>query len=253
MQIAWLMKANNDLIAKLSETTTQIDNRIREFSNMTFVGGGGGNAAPKSGLSYADINAKLAEIQAKLFDPNTDEREGEKLNIEYEKLITELEQTSEYQKEQEEQKNKWKKENESPNREAFDKVYANLKAMPENKLNAVFKRKPELKFILRTPDQLQKAHVNDFKQVSTQNLLLIEARALYHNMPAFRKDQEQQCQFVDQLRQKIEIDAAKPPATAPPPIEPKKKVVIKAKKGGGGGGGSGDFLQELLQKRKKKE
>jgi len=259
MQIAWLMKANTDLMQKLTDTTSQIDKKIQEFSTMTFVGGGGGKAAPKSGLSYADINAKLAEIQAKLFDPNTDEREGEQLNIEYEKLITELESTSEYQKEQEETKNKWKKENEAPNREAFDKVYANLKAMPENKLNAVFKRKPELKFILRTPDQLLKAHVNDFKQVSTQNLLLIEARALYHNMPVFRKDQEQQGQFVEQLRQKIEIDAAKPAATAPPPIEPKKKVVIKPKKGGGGGGGGdaggagGDFLQELLLKRKRKE
>jgi len=260
MQIAWLMKANTDLMQKLTDTTSQIDKKIQEFSTMTFVGGGGGKAAPKSGLSYADINAKLAEIQAKLFDPNTDEREGEQLNIEYEKLITELESTSEYQKEQEETKNKWKKENEAPNREAFDKVYANLKAMPENKLNAVFKRKPELKFILRTPDQCLKAHVNDFKQVSTQNLLLIEARALYHNFPVFRKDQEQQGQFVEQLRAKIEIDAAKPAATAPPPIEPKKKVVIKPKKGGGGGGGGGgdggaggDFLQELLLKRKRKE
>jgi hypothetical protein len=256
MQIAWLMKANTDLIQKLNDTTGQIEAKIKEFSNMTFVGGGG-KAAPKSGLSYADINAKLAEIQAKLFDPNTDERESEQLNIEYEKLITELESTAEYQKEQEEQKNKWKKENEAPNKEAFEKVYANLKAMPENKLNAVFKRKPELKFILRTPDQLLKAHVNDFKQVSTQNLLLIEARALYHNMPTFRKDQEQQSQFVEQLRQKIEIDATKPPpASAPPPIEAKKKVVIKTKKGGGGGGGGGsggDFLQELLQKRKRKE
>jgi len=132
--------------------------------------------------------------------------------------------------------------------------------MPENKLNAVFKRKPELKFILRTPDQLLKAHVNDFKQVSTQNLLLIEARALYHNMPPWRRDQEQQSQFVEQLRAKIEIDAAKPAITAPPPIEPKKKVVIKPKKAGGGGGGGGgggagggDFLQELLLKRKRKE
>jgi len=255
MQIAWLMKANNDLLQKLNDTTSQIDTKIKEFSNMTFVGGGGSRPVQKSGLSYADINAKLAEIQAKLFDPNTDERESEQLNIEYEKLITELESTAEYQKEQEDQKEKWRKENEAPNREAFDKVYANLKAMPDTKLNAVFKRKPELRFILRTPDQILKAHVNDFKQVSTQNLLLIEARALYHNLPPFRKDQEQQAQFIDQLRQKIESENSKPKA-APPPIEPKKKVVIKAKKGGGGGGGgggSGDFLEELLQKRKRKE
>jgi len=256
MQIAWLMKANNDLLQKLTDTTSQIDNKIKEFSTMSFTGGGGGGGprpGPKSGLSYADINTKLAEIQAKLFDPNIDERESEQLNIEYEKLITELEQTPEYQKEQDELKEKWRKDNEAPNKEAFDKVFANLKAMPENKINAVYKRKPELKFILRSPDQLLKAHVNDFRQVSTQNLLLIEARALYHNMPPFRRDQEQQAQFVEQLRQKIENENAKPKA-APPPIEPKKKVVIKTKKGGSGGGGSGgDFLQELLQKRKRKE
>jgi hypothetical protein len=254
MQIAWLMKANTDLLDKLNHTTSQIDNKIKEFSNMKFSGGGGGGGpVHKSGLSYAEINAQLAEIQAKLFDPNIDERESEKLNIDYEKLITELESTPEYQKEQEEQKDKWKKENEAPNKEAFDKVYANLKAMPENKINAVFKRKPELKFILRTSEQIQKAHVNDFKQVSTQNLLLIEARALYHNMPPFRKDQEQQVQFVEQLRQKIESENSKPKANAPPPIEPKKKVVIKTKKPAGGGGGGGDFLDELLQKRKRKE
>jgi len=254
------MKANNDLLQKLTDTTSQIDNKIKEFSTMSFTGGGGGGPrpGPKSGLSYADINTKLAEIQARLFDPNIDERESEQLNIEYEKLITELEQTPEYQKEQDELKEKWRKENEAPNKEAFEKVFANLKAMPENKINAVYKRKPELKFILRSPDQLLKAHVNDFKQVSTQNLLLIEARALYHNMPPFRRDQEQQAQFVEQLRQKIENENAKPKA-APPPIEPKKKVVIKTKKGGGGGGGGGsggsggDFLQELLQKRKRKE
>jgi len=259
MQIAWLMQANKDLLDKLNDTTTQIDTKIKEFSNIKFTGGGGGgglSAGQKSGLSYAEINAQLAEIQAKLFDPNIDERESEKLNIDYEKLIQELEGTSEYQKEQEGQREKWKKDNEGPNREAFDKVYANLKAMPENKLNAVFKRKGELKFILRSPDQLLKAHVNDFKQVSTQNLLLIEARALYHNMPTFRRDQEQQVQFVEQLRQKIESDSTKPKATAPP-IEAKKKVVIKAAKpaagGGGGGGSGGDFLEELLQKRKRKE
>jgi len=258
MQIAWLMKANKDILDKLNDTTSKIDTKIKEFSNMTFTGGGGGKAIPKSGLDYAEINAKLAEIQAKLFDENTDERESEQLNIEYEKLITELEQTPEYQKEQEEQKEKWRKENEAPNKEAFEKVYANLKAMPETKLNAVFKRKPELKFILRTPEQLTKAHVNDFKQVSTQNLLLIEARALYHNLPPFRRDQEQQAQFVEQLRQKIEIDNAKP-KSAPPPIEPKKKVVIKTKKpaaaaaASSGGAGGGDFLQELLLKRKRKE
>jgi len=255
VQIAWLMKANDDLIQKLSKTTTLIDEKMKEFANARFAPAGPGGAATKSGLTYDEINAKLAEIQSKLFDPNTDEREGEQLNIEYEKLITELEQTPEYQKEQEDIREKWKQENEAPNKEAFDKVYANLKNMPDSKLTAVFKRKPELKFILRTPKQLLAAHANDFKQVSTQNLMLIEARALYHNMPVFRRDQEQQLQFVQQLQTKIEQEMAKPQKPAPPPIQPKKAVVIKTKKsgGGGGGGGGGDFLQELLQKRKRKE
>jgi len=261
-QIAWLMKANDDLMQKVLKTTSLIDEKMKEFSNVKFVAGpGGGGPAAKSGLTYAEINAKLAEIQSKLFDPNTDEREGETLNIEYEKLITELEQTPEYQKEQEDQREKWRKENEIPNKEAFEKVAANLKAMPDQKLTAVFKRKPELKFILRTPEQILRAHANDFKQASTQNLILIEARALYHNMPVFRRDQEQQAQFVQQLQSKIEEEMKKPSKPAPPPISAKKKVVIKTKKGGGssggggggGGSGGGDFLSELLQKRKRKE
>jgi len=255
VQIAWLMKANDVLIQKLSKTSNLIDEKMKEFANVKFTGGSA--AIPKSGLDYAEINAKLAEIQSKLFDPDIDERLSEQLNIDYEKLITELESTPEYQKEQEEVREKWKRDNEAPNRDAFEKVSANLKAMPEQKLTAVFKRKPELKFILRTADQMMKAHVNDFKQVSTQNLLLIEARALYHNMPVFRRDQEQQSQFVQQLQTKIELEMAKPQKPAPPPIEAKKKVVIKTKKpaagGGGSGGSGGDFLGELLAKRKRKE
>jgi len=218
---------------------------------MTFVRSSGGNNVSKSGLSYADINSKLAEIQSKLFNPKTEERESELLNIEFEKLITELEQTPEYQKEQDERKNKWKIENQASNREAFDKVSAYLKATPESKLNIILKRKPELKFISRSPDELLKAHVNDFRQLSTQNLVLIEARALYHNMPGFRRDQEQQVQFLDQLRQKIEMELTKPVVIASPPIEPSKKVVIiKTKKGGGGTGG--DFFTRTITETKEK-
>jgi hypothetical protein len=120
MQIAWLMKANNDLLQKLTDTTSQIDTKIKEFSNMKFTGGGGGmGSVQKSGLSYAEINAQLAEIQAKLFDPNIDERESEKLNIDYEKLITELESTAEYQKEQDEQKKQMEKRKRSPEQRSF--------------------------------------------------------------------------------------------------------------------------------------
>jgi len=254
-QIDWLKKTHADLMAKLEQTQTLMDKKMEEFSKIQFTGGGM-SAAPKSGLSYKEINEKLAEIQKKLFDPDIDERESEKLNIDYEKLITELEGTDEYKKEQDDARDKWRKDNEAPNKAAFDQVYASLKAMPDAKLTAVLKRKAELKFLLKTPDQINKAHVNDFKQVSTQNLNLLEARALYHNMPPFRKDQEQQMQFFIQLQTKIEQEMAKPQTPAPPPIAAKKKVVIKKKKeseGGGGGGAGGGFLEELLAKRKRKE
>eukprot|EP01124_Arcella_intermedia_P030078 TRINITY_DN6500_c0_g1_i2.p1 TRINITY_DN6500_c0_g1~~TRINITY_DN6500_c0_g1_i2.p1 ORF type:complete len:947 (-),score=247.18 TRINITY_DN6500_c0_g1_i2:91-2931(-) len=255
--IAFLAKAQAELAARLKTTEDIMNKKMEELSKMQFVGTPGGGSVSKSGLSFKEINEKLAEIQSKLFSGDIDERESETLNIEYEKLITELEQTDEYKKEQEETRDKWKRENEAPNREAFEKVTALLKTMEDAKLTAAFKRKPELRFLLKTPEQLLKAHVNDFKQVSTQNLNLLESRALYHNMPAFRKDQEQQAQFVVQLQAKIEQEMAKPQVAAPPPIQPKKTVVIKKKAagggGGGGGGGAGGFLDELLAKRKRKE
>jgi len=219
---------------------------------------GGGAPAKKSGLSYEDINQKLAEIQAKLFDPNTDEREGEQLNIEYEKLITELEQTPEYQGEQEKIKEKWKQENAPLNKASFEEVSQKLKSMNDSQLTNLLKKKPELKLLQRTPDQIMKAHENDFKQCSTQMLDLDDARALYHNMPAFRKDQAKQCEWVQQLQQKIEVEASKPKVKAPPPIQATKKVVIKKAEPADDGGGGGDedgggFLAELLKKRKKRD
>jgi len=174
------------------------------------VTGGGGAAIPKSGLDYDEINKKLAELQTKLFDENTDEREREQLNIEYEKLITELEQTPEYKREQEEAKEKWKTENTPLNKDAFDRVLADLKAKTDQQQQQIYSRKPELKLLLRTPDSLLKAHVNDFKTLSTQNLDEDEARGLYHNMPKFRPDQDKQCEWVEQLRMKIETEKGKP-------------------------------------------
>jgi len=231
---------------------------MEEFKKLQQTGGLGPSPIQKSGLSYADINAKLAEIQAQLFDPNIDERESERLNIEYEKLITELESTDEYKREQDQAREKWKKDNEGPNRAAYEELYSSLSGLGEPQRSNLLKKKAELKFLLKTTEQIAKAHVNDFKQVSTQNLTLQEARAIYHNMPEFRKDQEQQMQFVVQLQAKIETEMTKPQVAAPPPIQAKKKVVIKKAKntdsgGGGGGGSGGGFLDELLAKRKRKE
>jgi hypothetical protein len=53
----------------------------------------------------------MEEIQTKLFAPDIEERESEALNIEYEKLVTELESTKEYQAEKAAEEKKWKDEN----------------------------------------------------------------------------------------------------------------------------------------------
>jgi len=254
-QIAWLQKMNKDLMDKISESTKVMDDKMNQIKNMVVTGGGGGGNMPKSGLSFSEINAKLAEISAKLFDENTDDREKEQLNIEYEKLITELEGTAEYQKEQEEAKERWKQENEPINRDAFERVRADLVSKNETQQQQIYGRKPELKLLLRTPDQILKAHVNDFKTLSTQNLDEDEARALYHNMPKFKKEQEKQMEWTEQLRNKIETEKGKPKKKPPPPIQATKKVVIKKAEpvDDGGGGEDGGFLAELLKKRKKRD
>jgi len=105
------------LLLPLEQTQQLMDKKMEVFSKVQFTGGAGGiSQAPKSGLSYKEINEKLAEIQKQLFDPDIDERESETLNIEYEKLITEFEGTDEYKKEQEEAREKWKKDYEGPNK-----------------------------------------------------------------------------------------------------------------------------------------
>ena len=74
-------------------------------------------------------------------------------------------------------------------RAALDELRAKLATMNPNERNTLLGRKPELKFLGFSQDQIMKKHVNDFKGVTTQNLDEQEARALYACMPAFRKEQ----------------------------------------------------------------
>lgn len=74
-------------------------------------------------------------------------------------------------------------------RAALEELRAKLATMAPNERNTLLGRKPELKFLGFTQDQIMKKHVNDFKGVTTQNLDETEARALYACMPAFRKEQ----------------------------------------------------------------
>jgi len=259
LTIAMLKQQTEELMIKLEEQSNRMENRFSEMTtkieNVAKMGPGPGmGAVVKSGLSYKEIQDKMEEIQKKLFDPDIEERESEALNIEYEKLITELESTAEYKKEQDDIVKKWKEENNPLNMKALDSVRNALNALSPMKKTAALKRKPELKFVECTPDQINKKHVNDFKGLTTQNLTLEEARALYGVMPEFRKDQESQLMFLGQLKDKIELEMKKPKEKAPPPIVAKKPVVFKkpppGKPGAGGDAGGGDFLAELVKKRK---
>jgi len=257
LTIAILKQQTEELMRRLEEQSKNMENRFSEMStkieNVAKMGPvGGGAVVHKSGLSYKEIQDKMEEIQKKLFDPDIEERESEALNIEYEKLITELESTAEYKKEQEDVVKKWAQENGPLNQKALESVRASLGSMTPMKKTAALKRKPELKFIECTPDAIMKKHVNDFKGLTTQNLTLEEARALYGVMPEFRKDQESQLQFIGQLKDKIENEMKKPKDKGPPPIVAKKPVVFKKPPPGKGAAsdGGGDFLAELVKKRK---
>jgi len=260
LTIAMLKQQTEELMRRLEEQSNRMENKFSVLStqieNVAKMGPGPGSGAviQKSGLSYKEIQDKMEEIQKKLFDPDIEERESEALNIEYEKLITELESTAEYKKEQEDVVKKWKEENNPLNNKALEKIRASLESLAPMKKAAALKRKPELKFIECTPDQIMKKHINDFKGLTTQNLTLEEARALYGVMPEFRKDQEAQLMFLGQLKDKIENEVKKPKEKAPPPIVAKKPVVFKkppqGRPGAPGGDAGGDFLAELVKKRK---
>jgi len=246
-----LMKRLDQQAAMMKDKFTEVDQKIKNVAAMGPVGGG--VVVRNTGMSYAEIQAKMEEIQAKLFDENIEERESEALNIEYEKLVTELESTKEYQEERDREIKAWKDENIPLNRAALERVRSELASFPPMKKTAALKRKLELKFVDCDPDQIMKKHVNDFKGLTTQNLTLEEARALYACMPEFRKDQEAQLQFLGQLKDKIENEMKKPKVKPPPPIVAKKPLVFKPPaqgRGGNRGGGDGDFLAELVKKRK---
>jgi len=241
-----LMRRLDEQANMMKEKFQDIDVKINKVATMGPVGG---TVVRNTGMSYTEIQSKMEDIQRKLFDENIEERESEALNIEYEKLVTELESTKEYQEEREREVKAWKDENGPLNRAALERIRSELASFPAMKKTAALKRKPELKFLDCDADQITKKHVNDFKGLTTQNLTLDEARALHACMPEFRKDQDQQLQFVAQLKEKIENEMKKPKVKPPPPIVAKQPLVFKAPPQRGGGQ-QGDFLQELMKKRK---
>ena len=66
-------------------------------------------------MAYPELKQKLAEMQLKLMSDDTDPREQENLNVEYEKLTHQLEKMPEYHQEQEAAEQTWRVENQEEN------------------------------------------------------------------------------------------------------------------------------------------
>jgi len=243
-EIAYLQEQVKKLVAMDQQTSENLNLLISNLNSKVDKLGGSMGATPTK--SYAELNERLAVLRDKLFDPDTPERDCETFNIEYEKLISELEQTPEYQREQEELVAKWKKGNEELNKAALVTIRTMLAGLSPQELSTKLSKKPELRLLSLAPEQLLRKHENDWKGITTQSLDETEARALYAAMPAFRKDQFPQTQFVEQLKNRIESEAIKPKTKLPPPIVATKKVTFKKAPPGTGMG----FLDELVRRRK---
>jgi len=147
LTIAMLKQQTEELMRKLEEQSNRMENKFTEMTtkieNVAKMGPGpgSGGVVHKSGLSYKEIQDKMEEIQKKLFDPDIEERESEALNIEYEKLITELESTAEYKKEQEDVVKKWKEENNPLNTKALEKCTRNFECIVSYEKNSCIETK----------------------------------------------------------------------------------------------------------------
>jgi len=160
-EIENLKKTTEMLMVRLetmsSEFNSTVEGLSKKIDNIPVgMPGSGAAVVRNTGMSYAEIQAKMEEIQVKLFDENIEERESEALNIEYEKLVTELESTKEYQAEKAAEIQKWKDDNTPLNEEALRKVRGELASYPPMKKTAALKRKIELKFLDCDPDQIMK-------------------------------------------------------------------------------------------------
>jgi len=140
LTIMFLKNQTEELMKKLQEQADMIQKRFQDMDNkietVAKQGPVGGQVVRNTGMSYKEIQEKMEEIQKKLFDPDIEERESEALNIEYEKLVTELESTKEYQAEQAAVIQQWKDENIPLNKAALEKIRSELASFPPMKKNS---------------------------------------------------------------------------------------------------------------------
>ena len=95
-----------------------------------------------TGFSPSELESKMSEIQVKLFDENIEERELEALNIEYEKLIIELESKKEYIDQIYFEKSVWNNENADVNKYIIYLFFYFTRIDHKRDLNSYFNSEP---------------------------------------------------------------------------------------------------------------
>jgi len=204
----------------------------------------------------------MEDLQKILFDPNTEEKELERANIEFEKLIQDLEKTTEFQEEKIKEREDWKNTNEPINRDALKQVRETLTNLNKSSFEKFIKKmtkKPVLKLVLMEKEDIMKKHQNDFKFILS-NLSLLELRAVFGALPSFRSDQEIQVKLVENLKEKIDevsknppkpkVKKPKPTGGMPPPPPPLTVIKNNNNKSKGGATDTNGLFEELLKKRK---
>jgi len=201
--------------------------------------------------SYEDIKKDIERLQQLIFAEGTSPNELTSANIQLEKVMHEYEATPEFQAEKRKSQREWRKLNEPLNKKAFEIVNAHLsKQMSENRreFDECLKKKPELRLISLSKEDILKKHGNDFASFSL-NLTEVELRALRYCMPHFRKEQARQAEFVKTIETKIQ---AKVVQKQTPKQKPKKSKTVTTWKpiprNDATPATSGSFLEELLKK-----
>lgn len=254
------LEAKNSKLDALFDKLGQLDkldqlfNKINAMAAGGFAmgggGGGGGGGAPRN--NSEELKKEIESLQAILFNPNSTEKEIADANIKLEKAMSDYEKTPEYQMEVAKQKAEKRAKHEPLNKAALAKMKQiyNPQSVKQNpELLQKIGENPELRFLFMEPETIMKLHQSDFKAFSLRGLGLEELRAIRACLPAFRKDQKVQADWMEGLDNKIEEmsqngEVTKKEKKAPNPNAPKLKI-----KTAPAGGGGGDIFAELLARK----
>jgi len=231
---------------------------MSRLDNWTASGGGmmGGHRVEKTNdtkRTAAEIKSEMESLHQIIMDEKASTKDREAANLKIDRLFIELASTDEYKAEIKRAHEEKIRINEPLNQAALKSML--LKYASSGNDPAVLGRKRQyaaLTLIGMDRDQILGKHQNDFNQFLLGDLTLEELRAIRASLPAFRRDQKKQHEFIDSLELKIEQLAKNPEHI----VKPKKVFLVKPgltktrHMSIGGCGGMANLAAELMSKRR---